>query len=561
MVHVDLQNPLGLHAHLRLDGVEVPLHLEAHALAGGHAHRMGLQLPGDTDLVHALPEGLLHEVQGFLIVVRLLLLRHIVQIQIAVHGGAEGLLLVLPEDLHQHLIRLIGEVQYLHIPLPQKLGLGQIVHDGGVLAGGVVDVLLTFRHPVHIFSQGHQLLLRGGVEQQQILKQLLPGPVVVDAPNLQLAAKVPEELLIALPVILQHPLQLALDLLLDVVGDKPQLAVMLEQLPGDVQAQVRGIHHALDEAEVVPDQVLTLIHNHDPGRIQLESPLIVGAVIVIGRPGGNVQQGLVGHLTLGGNGNHRLRSGVIVEFLLIELVVLLPGHVALLPLPQGDHAVECLLLPVALVLGLILGGILLLPGLGDLHADGPADVVGVLPHQVPEGVLLEELAVLLLLAILLYVHNDVGACSVLLAGGDGVAIGPVALPAVSLGLAVLLGNHGNAVGHHEGGVEAHAKLPDDVHILVVLAHLLAELVGAAGGNDAQVILQLLLAHADTVVADGEQPGLGVGVDGDAEVLPLEPHVFVRQGPVAQLVDGIAGVGDNFPQKDLLVGVDGVDHQV
>ena len=77
----------------------------------------------------------------------------------------------------------------------------------------------------------------------------------------------------------------------------------------------------------------------------------------------------------------------------------------------------------------------------------------------------------------------------------------------------------------------------------------------------EVMLQLLLAHADTVVADGEQPGLGVGVDGDAEVLPLEPHVFVRQGPVAQLVDGIAGVGDNFPQKDLLVGVDGVDHQV
>ena len=43
---------------------------------------MGLQLPGDTDLVHALPKGLLHEVQSLPVVVRLFLLRHVVQIQI-----------------------------------------------------------------------------------------------------------------------------------------------------------------------------------------------------------------------------------------------------------------------------------------------------------------------------------------------------------------------------------------------------------------------------------------------------------------------------------------------
>ena len=68
-------------------------------------------------------------------------------------------------------------------------------------------------------------------------------------------------------------------------------------------------------------------------------------------------------------------------------------------------------------------------------------------------------------------------------------------------------------------------------------------------------------HADAVVADGEGPCVGVGVDGDAEVLPLEAHVLIRQGPVAQLVDGVAGVGDDLPQEDLPVGVDGVDHQI
>ncbi|CAN3966665.1 hypothetical protein HEAFMP_HEAFMP_12550, partial [Dysosmobacter welbionis] len=33
------------------------------------------------------------------------------------------------------------------------------------------------------------------------------------------------------------------------------------------------------------------------------------------------------------------------------------------------------------------------------------------------------------------------------------------------------------------------------------------------------------------------------------------------GLVAQLVTGVAGIGDDLPEKDLLVGVDGVDHQV
>ena len=158
-------------------------------------------------------------------------------------------------------------------------------------------------------------------------------------------------------------------------------------------------------------------------------------------------------------------------------------------------------------------------------------------------------------------HDDVGAHLRLFAGGDGVAVGARALPAVSLLLTVLLRHHRDPVRRHEGGVEAHAELTDDVHVFIVLAHLLPELVGAAGGDDAQIVLQLLLAHADAVVADGQGAPLRIGLDSDAEVLPLEAHVLIRQGPVAQLVDGVAGVGDDLPQEDLPVGVDGVNHQV
>ena len=63
------------------------------------------------------------------------------------------------------------------------------------------------------------------------------------------------------------------------------------------------------------------------------------------------------------------------------------------------------------------------------------------------------------------------------------------------------------VGHHKGGVEAHAELADDVGgvlpAVLLLGQLLLELEGAAAGDGAQVLLQLLLRHADAIVGDGQ----------------------------------------------------------
>ena len=200
--------------------------------------------------------------------------------------------------------------------------------------------------------------------------------------------------------------------------------------------------------------------------------------------------------------------------------------------------------------------------MGHHHLNGKADVVGVFLHQPAQGVFLEILTVFvrLLVAVGLDVHDDVGAHGVPGAGLDGVALQAVGLPAVRLLLAIFPGDNGDVVRHHKGGVEAHAELADDVG-LGLLVQPLAELVGAAGGDNAQVVLQLVRVHTDAVVADGEGAVFLVNGQGDGEILPLEPHVLVCQGQITQLVDGVGGVGDDFPQEDLLMGVDGVDHQV
>mgnify|MGYP006900019992 CR=1 FL=1 len=69
-----------------------------------------------------------------------------------------------------------------------------------------------------------------------------------------------------------------------------------------------------------------------------------------------------------------------------------------------------------------------------------------------------------------------------------------------------------------------------------------------------------LGHTDTGIADGQGLLLLVGDDVDAEVLARVELGRVREGLIADLVEGVGGVGDELSQEDLLVGVDSVDDQ-
>ena len=393
------------------------------------------------------------------------------------------------------------------------------------------------------------------------------GSVVGHHAVLDLAAEGGPELLVLLRVVLLHLLQLALDLLLQGVGNHLQLPVVLEDFTADVQGEVGGVHHALDEAEVVGQQVGALVHDHHAGGVELQALLVLPGVEVVGGFLGEIQQGLVGHRALGAGVNDGQGVLPVHELLLVEAVVLLVGDLGLGALPQGNHGVDSLPLLHRLPLGLVVvPGVLrlgLLAVVLHLHDDGVADVVGVLLDELLELVGLQILVVVLLVGVGLDVHDDVAAGGVLLTGGDGVPVGPVGLPHIGLAAAVGLGDDGDRVGHHEGGVEAHAELADDVDVLplVLLVHLLLELEGAAVGDGAQVVLQLLLGHAHAVVGDGEGALLLVGDDGDFQLAAVHRHLVVGEGLVGQLVLRVAGVGDELPQEDLLVGVDRVDHQV
>ena len=151
--------------------------------------------------------------------------------------------------------------------------------------------------------------------------------------------------------------------------------------------------------------------------------------------------------------------------------------------------------------------------------------------------------------------KDEGAMGMDRAGG---------LPLIGLLRTVFLRADGDAVGDHERGVEAHAELADDVDIgilLVLFLGLLAELVGTRRRDDAEVVFKLFAAHADAVIRDRQRAVLLVDRHRDGKIAAVHADLVVRQRDVTELVDGVAGVGNDLAQEDLLVRVNRVDHQI
>ena len=134
---------------------------------------------------------------------------------------------------------------------------------------------------VHILLQSDHLLLLGRPEQQQVAQQLGVHAVVGVSTELDLTAELLPEFLILLAVVGQHGVQLVLDLLFQSVVDQLELVVLLQHLAADIQAQILTVHDALDEAEVIGQQVSALLHDEHAGCVQGQTLLVILGVEII----------------------------------------------------------------------------------------------------------------------------------------------------------------------------------------------------------------------------------------------------------------------------------------
>ena len=337
----------------------------------------------------------------------------------------------------------------------------------------------------------------------------------------------------------------------------------MQCLTADVQRQVLAVHHALDKAEIIRQQVAAFLHDHHAGGVQREALLILLGVEVVGGLAGDEQQRGVGGGALGAGGDDPQRVLPVVEFVFVELVVVLVLDLALGAFPDGHHAVQRFQLGVGLPLRLVIvTGVLrfrFLAGFFAVHRDGVVDVVAVFFHQIRKLVIVQILAELILVGVVLHHHDDVGSHLVLVGLREGVAFHACAFPLPGLLLALSARNDGDLLRHHERGIEAHAELADNVNVVALVLGL--EIQRAGLGDGAQILFQLVLGHADAVVRHGKGAAVLVHRQMDLQILLVDADGGVGQALEIPLVAGVGGVGDQLAQKDLPVGVNGIDHQV
>ena len=524
---------------------------------------------GAVDLVaeRLLDEG--EQILGLgLLLLGLLLLLLGLEAEILDGDVAEGLVGIAFERVDKELVDLIHHAEDLIALLVQLLGLREGEQTADVVAAGEVDLRLLGGHGIDVLLQGDHAVLAHVVEQE-ILDLVDLVAVFADDAGAEHHAEVLIELLVLRAVVLHHLGQLVLHLLAEVRGDELELAVMLQHLAGDVQAEIRGVHDAAREGIAVGEQIGALVHDHDAGAVELETRLALAGVELLRGLGGDEDQRAIADHALGVDADDGERIVVVVEVLLVERDALLVRRLLAAALPDRHHGVDGLFDEAVFHLHLRLAVFVELAGFDhlvvlDLHDDRPADVVGILAHEHHDLPVFEIGAVLLAVGVLLDVHDDLRADGILLGLGDRVAVRAGGDPLVRLVGAVGFGDDGDLIGHHEGGIEADAELTDDVDggvLLLFLVESVLEAERAAAGDDAEVLLELFLRHADAVVGDGDRARFLVHVDADLEVAALHADVLIRERTVAELVDRVGRVGDDLTQEDFLVRVDRVDHHV
>ena len=116
----------------------------------------------------------------------------------------------------------------------------------------------------------------------------------------------------------------------------------------------------------------------------------------------------------------------------------------------------------------------------------------------------------------------------------------------------------NPVCHDEGRIEADPELADEIDPLARLFH---KGLGAGFGDGAQIVDKLVLAHADAAVGNGERLGRLVGGDDDIEQRRLFQQGRRGNGLIAQLVQRIGRIGNEFAQENIPVGINRMHHEL
>jgi hypothetical protein len=128
-----------------------------------------------------------------------------------------------------------------------------------------------------------------------------------------------------------------------------------------------------------------------------------------------------------------------------------------------------------------------------------------------------------------------------------------------LNVVIVLGDDSDLLGNQVSGVETYTELTDHADVGTG-GDGLHEGTGTGLGDGTEIVDEIRLLHTDTSIPDGESVGGFVRDDLDAELRLSFELLGLLDRSVADLVEGIGGVGDKLSEEDLLVTVERVDDE-
>ena len=175
--------------------------------------------------------------------------------------------------------------------------------------------------------------LRRAGEAQQRQEFLAVARILGDA-FLQHGAELLPEGLVLRRLVLRQSCEHVEDALGEAALDGLDLLILLQQLARNVERQVGGVDHALDESQVQRQKLLGVVHDEDALDVELKAARGIALHEVERRARGDEQQARVLALALDAVVAPSERRGEVVRDVLIELAVLLVGDLGPGPRPQ-----------------------------------------------------------------------------------------------------------------------------------------------------------------------------------------------------------------------------------
>ena len=326
------------------------------------------------------------------------------------------------------------------------------------------------------------------------------------------------------------------------VGQRPadagQHRRRLQHFAADVQRQILGIHHALDETKPFRQQ-LGICRDEHPPHMQAHMRFAIAVEQIERARTRNKQQGVEFHLALGAPVQRRPGFVERMAQMPIQLGVGFLLHFRFRLAPQSGAFVGRNILAVT--------------------RNGHRQRNVVRPFA-DDG--LQPVGVEIFLRVRFQMQYDGSAGVFALPRRQRVFAAAVARPGPGVRAVGPAGGDLHPVGDHERTLKTYAELADQGRAFVGLGPLEAggESARARAGDGAEVLREVIAAHADAIILDRQRAGRAVRNHADFGVR-RGGNRGVGERFEAPAVGRVGGVGDKLAQENLALGVERVDDQV